>query len=125
MWGSNRFGFWRALLPEEDREDDDREDREHLGLPVLHRFEPELGGAYVLGGTDTWGAVCGLFSAVLAGAGDGVQQPRRGEQGEEGDAQRVAVDGEGPSTATHRPGGVGIVTVGRGILVDVFGLVER
>ena len=81
MRAVDRLGFRRALLAQEDREDDQHEDGEELALPVLERFEPEPGGAEILQGRDGLSAVERLLMAVEPRAAGRVES--KGDQKEQ------------------------------------------
>jgi hypothetical protein len=118
----------RAALAEVDAEDDEAADRQELRLPILQRFEPELGSEQVAEGGHAAFPVGHLLGAVGVGAGDEMAAEGDGEQGEQHDAEGVLVEPEHPATPSDRPRCPGVVAVfarvrvQRGVAADGLGL---
>ena len=66
--GGNRLRLRRPALPQEDRQDDQRADRQELALPVLERLEPELRRPEVARRARPPGAPCSICSLLYSAA---------------------------------------------------------
>ena len=87
-WGGvDRLRLRGAALPEVDAQDHEGADGQELGLPVLERLEPEVGGPHERRRRHGRAAVRLLLLAVLVGTADQVEHEAHGEQDEEGEAQ--------------------------------------
>jgi hypothetical protein len=69
------LGLRRAPLPEKNAENHHHTDRKKLALPILERFEPELGPTDVFDEGNRAAAVLQLMVAVFSPAAYGVQYP--------------------------------------------------
>ena len=92
MRGIDRLRFGRAVIAQPDREDHQHGGGEELGLPVLHRLEPESGAPEMLPQGRGDRAMPERNLSRLARAFEEVRDEAESEEKPEGQSERVGIE---------------------------------